>query len=380
MKNDGYRGNVEILSGRYVRGWCASRSGETCNVHVFVNGKHVMSLAALKPRRDLRERGFCADGGGFEFDISGLLSADDALVELCDPDGNVLPGGEGRLSYATAIFGDTLPHSPRLNKSRIGIHGNFYLATSPVVGSVLGKILTLLGTHNVNESDGSEICNIWFHHPHHSKPRGISRFINGECSNIAKSHIDLVHEQVFGRSVCIEPSDVNAEMDYVVKSEDNAAHDGKVFKGKDISPESLSGKVVQRVVDNRVDGNSVYDIRVPVVGNAIPFVYIKTRSESIRFSNANRTATITSTSNYLSESEVAQILVFCRNLGLDYGELDILRDGASGEIFVVDVNNTPSGPPNGLTSNEVMFALRELSWAFATEFIRPGNYWNRPKF
>jgi hypothetical protein len=32
-------------------------------------------------------------------------------------------------------------------------------------------------------------------------------------------------------------------------------------------------------------------------------------------------------------------------MGLDYGELDAVRDAASGRLYVLDVNNTPFGPP-----------------------------------
>ena len=376
MESTGFRGNVEVLSGRYVRGWCASKTGETATVQVYINDVHRLSIPALKARKDLQERGFCKNGGGFEFDISMLLSFGDNSVKITDPAGVTLPKGEATLSFSDVVFGDTVHHASRGDKLVIGVYGNRYLATDPAVGSVLGKILTVLQTRNLIDSDGSEQCNIWFGHPHLQKPKNLQRFINFQCTDISKSAIDTQHMKIFGRSVCIPANKLDPEETYVVKSEANAAHDGKIVKGNEVGSLDLSGSVLQRLIDNRLNDRNVYDIRVPVIGNRIPFVYIKSRPMGIRFSNANSTATITATENYLSKDEIDSILKFCRAVGLDYGELDVLRDAKTQEIFVVDVNNTPSGPPNGLTTNEVMHALREMSWVFASEFLIPGEYWN----
>lgn len=375
MQAIGFRGNVEVLSGRYVRGWCASKAGDIAAVQVYVNDVHRLSVPALKPRKDLQERGFSKSGGGFEIDVSMLLGFGDNTIRITDPDGKTLPNGQSTLSYSNVVFGDTAHHATRGESFSIGIYGNRYLATDPHVGSVLGKILTLLETRDLHQSDGSEHCNIWFTHPHLPKPQNLPRFINGKCSDISKSSIDTHHYKVFGRGVCMSPFAVELDEIYVVKSEENAAHDGKTLKGREVSQLDLSGSVLQRLIDNRIDDDNVYDIRVPVIGNKIPFVYIKTRPMGIRFSNANATATITAAGNYLSEDEIEKILQFSRAVGLDYGELDVLRDAKTQEIFVVDVNNTPSGPPNGLTANETMHALREMSWAFASEFLSPGDYW-----
>jgi hypothetical protein len=52
-----------------------------------------------------------------------------------------------------------------------------------------------------------------------------------------------------------------------------------------------------------------------------------------------------------------------RKMGIDYGEFDILRD-KDGRIYVVDVNNTPWGPPNGLPEFESNIALKRLVKSF----------------
>jgi hypothetical protein len=69
-------------------------------------------------------------------------------------------------------------------------------------------------------------------------------------------------------------------------------------------------------------------------------------------------------SSFLKELE--QILYLARKMGVDYGEFDVLRDKDK-RIYVVDVNNTPAGPPNGLPEGEVKAALERLVKSF---------YWN----
>ena len=47
------------------------------------------------------------------------------------------------------------------------------------------------------------------------------------------------------------------------------------------------GLAYERLVDNRTDENTVLDLRVPMVGDEIPFVYLKHRPLGDRFSNTN---------------------------------------------------------------------------------------------
>ena len=71
----------------------------------------------------------------------------------------------------------------------------------------------------------------------------------------------------------------------------------------------------------------------------------------------------------LANVEAELLLRLCRAWGLDHGELDVLRDVEDGKLHDVDVNNTP-WVPNHLDKKEVPEALKKLSKAFATSFIR----------
>ena len=48
----------------------------------------------------------------------------------------------------------------------------------------------------------------------------------------------------------------------------------------------------------------------------------------------------------LTPAEQRQILDFAGRMGLDLGELDVVRDRPTGQLYAIDVSNSPYGPPN----------------------------------
>jgi hypothetical protein len=363
-----YRGNVEISGPALVRGWCASMAGEPGRVSLFVNDAFKCEFAAPVNRKDLDQVGVCKTGGGFEVDIASFLEPFGiSRVRLADPFGTTLPMGEFTVDYRAVVRGE-FDHLFRSDGLKIGLYGSPALAGDVASGTVFSKILYALGSRK-STGDADEDCAIWHHHPHDPKP-SIPALINRRFVDISKSGIDRAHRRVFGRALCVQPREIEMGQHYVVKSEANALHDGRIKLGRDITGEDLGpGTVIQRLIDNRIDENFVRDIRVPVIGGTIPFVYVKRRPITIRFSNANVAASITRTANVLSDKEVADIRAFCRETGFEYGELDVLRHNADQSLWIVDANNTPAGPPNGLTRAEMNFAIREMALAFQAEFL-----------
>ncbi len=178
--------------------------------------------------------------------------------------------------------------------------------------------------------------------------------VNCRLLDISKSYVEQVFREVFGRETFVDPTTHDGPL--VEKSEENARHDGRILQG----PVSAHpGKVYQRVIDNVRDGEAE-DIRLPVVGGEIPLVYVKRRPLASRFSNANCAVVIVETCDWLSDDEIRQVLEFSERIGLDCGEIDALRDGPDGELYLIDVNTTPFGPPNGLTSRDTRRALALL--------------------
>lgn len=181
------------------------------------------------------------------------------------------------------------------------------------------------------------------------------------CFDIRKSVVARHFEEVFGYSLAVDPTTYHG--DVVEKSEANGKHDGRIITCPIEAPKP--GMVYQRLVDNTFDGKDFIDIRTPVVGGKIPFVYLKRRSQQGRFSNDNDQVEITSPDAMLSKEEQSQILAFTKAMSLDFGGLDVLRNREDGRIYIVDVNKTDMGPPSELSGKKKLRAIRGLADAFA---------------
>jgi hypothetical protein len=191
--------------------------------------------------------------------------------------------------------------------------------------------------------------------------------INSGCRDISKSNVSRHFGAVFGYSCDLDPRTYCGPC--VEKSNQNARHDGRIVIAPVAAPRS--GAVYQRLINNIVRGDLAEDIRVPVVNGTVPFVYLKYRSIAARFdSNRNRTVQLCAAEDVLSADELRNIGRFTRSIGLDYGELDVLRDRDDGRIYIVDANKTPAGPSYRLRSSEFRRAVRTLALAFREQFLR----------
>ena len=65
-----------------------------------------------------------------------------------------------------------------------------------------------------------------------------------------------------------------------------------------------------------------------------------------------------------------EILKNCYNnhFGLEWGGVDVLRDNASGKIYIVDANKTDMGPPVALNLGDKLKATRRMAKAFVAAF------------
>ena len=168
--------------------------------------------------------------------------------------------------------------------------------------------------------------------------------INMHCTDVSKSRVDSVLQEIFGYSSLVDPLTYAGEM--VRKSEINAAHDGVIVKGP---AEPEAGFIYQKLIDTTVEGGMVVDIRVPVIRGRIPHVYLKYKRMKYRFSHLSindtrkRGVEILKPEQVLSDDEIMKIKQYVRAFGLDYCELDVLRDLATSHIYIVDVNNAPFG-------------------------------------
>ena len=188
-------------------------------------------------------------------------------------------------------------------------------------------------------------------------PQADRTCFNLHCTDISKGHVAEVFAEVFGYDLAVDPTIHDGLI--LKKSEINAAHDGQVLQGP--LSHRTSGFSFQRLIDNQVSNRFFLDSRVPVFGGRLPFVYFKLRDIDTRFESYIPHAVVTETDNVFSAEEQERLVEFTRRMGLDYGELDVLRDRTDDRIYVVDCNNTPSGPPKALCSSDMTYALTTMA-------------------
>lgn len=190
--------------------------------------------------------------------------------------------------------------------------------------------------------------------------------INYQCLDISKDAVDEVFFAVFGYGTRINPKTWTGRA--VEKSLENAVHDGKVVDCPVAEPRKDA--IYQVLIDNSNAKNEVVDMRVAITGNELSLLYLKHKSLEQRFTNETHLSQLAPIHEHLSDGEVTKILQFTKAFGLDYGELDVLRDRASNRIYIVDVNKTAYGPPAHLSRAEAHKAVRVLAESFKQQFLK----------
>ena len=187
-----------------------------------------------------------------------------------------------------------------------------------------------------------------------------AKLINYGARDVSKSNVARACAAAFGHPLAIDPrTHIGA---VVEKSEINAAHDGRIVQ---CPMQPMPGRVYQRVVDNRgADPNLVEDLRTCTVGGKPVCVFIKRRPVTKRFQNTNCQVLLRTPEEVFSAAEIAQIGAFTREIGLDWGGVDVLRDRTDGTLYIVDANKTDMGPPITLNLPDKLVATRMLAKAF----------------
>jgi hypothetical protein len=189
--------------------------------------------------------------------------------------------------------------------------------------------------------------------------------INRNCTDISKKHVDLIHQRVFGYSTIINPEKHNGTA--VMKSDINALHDGQIIRCP--VTETRAGVVYQIVIDNDFGNGEYIDYRVPVIRGEIPLVYSKFKRVTVRFTNDVHRSELHNPDDIFSPSELDLIRKMAEEMGAEFCEFDVLRDRTSDLIYVIDVNKTPYGPPNGLPKSDSLRAISILSESFRKAFV-----------
>jgi hypothetical protein len=257
------------------------------------------------------------------------------------------------------------PTNRRLLRRKIRI---LFYPHRPEPSSVVHKLCALLGYSLTNNPRGS--YDVVFRYDNSTylqsdlfeSPENRIPIINRRLSDISKVQVDRIFRGVFGYSLTVDPTSHRGPI--VEKSNSNATHDGQIVNCP-LNPESVNPDCIyQKIVNNTWGKDMIRDFRIPVHGGRIPHAYIKYRPMKIRFKNDNRSVDIVDTESAFEKKELKGIVEFADSMGIDYAELDILRDNGDGRIYIIDANSTPWGPPNGLTFDQRRAALFRLAETF----------------
>jgi hypothetical protein len=169
-------------------------------------------------------------------------------------------------------------------------------------------------------------------------PRHVRGF-NFGVGDVSKSKVAEVMEAAWGYPLALDPATHVGEA--VEKGEGNGVHDGRLV----ICPTARAeGRAYQRVIKTEGADGWAYDLRTACVGRRPVVVFVKQKPAAARFSIQNTSVVVKPPGDVFSPAEIAQLEEFLDAMQLDWGGLDVLREHASGRLYVVDVNKTDTGP------------------------------------
>lgn len=257
----------------------------------------------------------------------------------------------------------------------------FFTPRLPDSRHTIWHILDILGVRVSSFKSGGDIGFLGSGQTYCEAPPKVDRhIINSRCLDISKSYVDICFEKSFGYSVTIDP--LKYQGIGIRKSEENYAHDGKILQFPIKAKEH--GYVYNYLVNNINERGLVEDLRVPIVGDEIPFVYRVYKKIENRFMWSEGILDVCHPEDVFTKDEIGKINAFCREMEFEFGELDVLRDRSGNQaLFIVDANRAPALPPNKIFSLSSRRTLRYLADSFSRQFLIPilkeenGVYWER---
>jgi len=224
---------------------------------------------------------------------------------------------------------------------------------------VLWSAATLAGIRFVRDPNGADAIFYFEDVTVGCAPRVPGRqVLNAGVTDISKTTVARAFGGVAGYDLLIDPATYHGRA--VEKSEANGTHDGRIV---DCPTPPRLGRCYQRFIDSS-DGTTAFDYRTTIINRKPRFVLVKTKPMGDRFSIHNETVQLFPPEQVFSPAELDLIERYAREMQLDWGALDILRDRQSRQIYVVDVNKTDTGPAVDLSFKDREILKRETARAF----------------
>ncbi|MDE1924557.1 MAG: lipopolysaccharide biosynthesis protein [Patescibacteria group bacterium] len=201
---------------------------------------------------------------------------------------------------------------------------------------------------------------------HHAVLQELARtqpVANLNCADISKENIEKIFRETYGYNTFVNPEQYSGRC--VRKSNNNSTHDG-VFIACPAAKEP--GYVYQKFIECEHEGR-IADLRGIIMGGKLRHITLKYKAPEARF-DITSDISMRRPDTLLSAQEIEGVESFCKSLGLDCGEMDILRDKTDGKIYIIDVSNTSGGPVRNLhlPAQEYDAYVQMLSESFARAY------------
>ena len=261
---------------------------------------------------------------------------------------------------------------------KIYLHGNITHFAKSCMAFMLEKQNVLISKKGIrNDLDGAIFWN-----PRMDREKNTTftkeianrfHFINFFLINTDKDYVANVFDNFFKQKLMVNPETYEGYC--IAKHNSNGTKSCIFLKCPINANEIFKNHTYQKLINftSKEDPEILHELRVSIFGNIIPFVFFKKREKSLRFTCKNIEVEIAPGKKYLSEKEMKKILLYCRRIGLEYGEVDVLRSDSDNNIYIIDVNNTPHWPPNNLSEVDKNIALN-LFWNSFLEIFFPKKF------
>ena len=244
----------------------------------------------------------------------------------------------------------------KLKPRRRGTVG--FLPRTPLPQTTIYKILGKLGYALAVGDSKSRLLVAWDDatFSDHASLEG-RKAINYRCRDISKNLVEATMTKTFGYDLGVDPLSHVGKA--IFKSNMNAFHVGGIVDCP--LPDRREGFTYEKLIDSTVSNTFFEELRIPIIGDCIPLVYAQYKPIEYRFANVITTcALVEDVSQFITEEDYISIVNFAREIGMDYGELDALRD-KDGKLYIVDANKTPFGPPSDLCEFKKMRAINLMA-------------------
>ncbi len=185
--------------------------------------------------------------------------------------------------------------------------------------------------------------------------------INRLCTDISKTRVDALWAELVGYSIEVDPLQTEGPM--VVKSDANGRHDGRLIVGP--TGRKRAGVVYQRPIDSLIDGE-FFEYRPIIMGDRIP-IALESRMPFPHWGHHAISTRARPAAELFSPAETDLLLEFTARIGLEFGELDVLREESTGRLYVLDANRTPTRPHYMQAADEKQ-AYAQMAATFAEAF------------